>query len=46
MARHEVNDCFEGAMADEPLLPLTLIDKERIHATLERQSTDLDNVQQ
>jgi hypothetical protein len=41
-----LNDVFEGAMADEPLLPLTLINRERIHTMLTRQRTDLDNVQQ
>jgi DNA topoisomerase VI subunit A len=41
-----LNDVFEGAMANEPLLPLTLIDREWICAKLARQSTDLDNVQQ
>ena len=41
-----LNDVFEGAMADEPLLPLTLIDREWIRAMLARQSTGLDNVQQ
>ena len=41
-----LNDAFEGAMADEPLLPLTLIDREWIRAMLARQSTSLDNVQQ
>jgi len=33
-------------MADEPLIPLTLIDREWIRAMLARQSTGLDNVQQ
>jgi hypothetical protein len=41
-----LNDVFEGAMANEPPLPLTLIDREWICAKLARQSTDLDNVQQ
>lgn len=39
-----LNDVFEGAMAYEPLLPLTLIDSEWIRAMLARQSTGLDNV--
>jgi meiotic recombination protein SPO11 len=41
-----LNDVVEGAMACEPLLPLTLIDREWIRAMLARQSTSLDNVQQ
>jgi meiotic recombination protein SPO11 len=39
-----LNDGFEGVMADEPLVPLTLIDREWIRAMLARQSTGLDNV--
>jgi meiotic recombination protein SPO11 len=39
-------DVVTGALTDEPLLPLTLIDRERIRAMLARQSNDADSVEQ
>jgi hypothetical protein len=41
-----LNDVFKGAMANGPLLPSTLIDREWIRAMLARRATGLDNVRQ
>lgn len=42
----KLDDVVSGTMTEEPLLPLTLIDRERIRAMLARQSSDADLVQQ
>ena len=41
-----LDDVVVGATVDEPLQPLTPIDRERIRQMLARQSSDADDVQQ
>jgi meiotic recombination protein SPO11 len=40
-----LDDVVEGGMADETLMPLTAIDRERIRAMLARQSGETENLQ-
>jgi len=42
----KLDDVTAGAADDEPLLPLTLVDRDRITAMLTRQVADADTVQQ